>query len=288
MRENTYSERIRDAARALASAEKVIIGGGSGLSTAAGLDYGGERFQRLFGAWAVRYGIADMYAGAFFPYPTDEERWAYWAHHVLANRFDEPPLPLYASLLDLVRNHDFTVITTNVESQFEKSGFPAERIFEVQGNYGFIQCARGCHDRLYPDERLMRNMDESAHDLKVPAKLVPACPVCGGPMEVHVRMNAFFVENEAWHAASAQYDEFVRSRRGRKTVLLELGVGFNTPGIIRYPFETMTLRDPKNTTLIRLNKHHPEGIRKSTGETIAFDEDVAQVIEDLLERKERI
>lgn len=278
-----YRTRIEAAKRALSDADKLIIGGGAGLSAAAGLEYGGSRFERLFAPWIARYGIPDMYAGGLYPYPTEEERWAYWAHHILANRFDVGPLPLYATLLALAGNTDFFVVTTNVESQFEKAGFPADRLFEVQGNYGFIQCAKGCHDGLYPNETLVRTMDEQARGLRIPSDLVPTCPVCGGPMEVHVRKNAFFVEDAAWRKARERYDRFMASCEGRKTVLLELGVGFNTPGIIRYPFEIMARQSPETTTIIRINKYHGAGIRENKGVTIAFDEDMRKVLEDVRE-----
>lgn len=276
-----YRTRIEAARRALAGADKIIVGGGAGLSDAAGLTYGGARFEELFAPWIERYGIPDMYAGGFYPYPTEEERWAYWAKHVLANRFDEPPLALYADLLRLVEGRDFFVITTNVESQFEKSGFPAARIFEVQGNYGFIQCAKGCHDALYPDESFMRAMAARTVDLRIPRELVPACPVCGGPMDIHVRKDAFFVEDGTWREASERYGAFVRSCAGARTVLLELGVGFNTPGIIRYPFESMAFRDPENVTLVRLNRDQPRGWAENEGCTVAFSEEMPQVIADL-------
>ncbi|WP_139653311.1 SIR2 family NAD-dependent protein deacylase [Raoultibacter phocaeensis] len=283
-----YAARIERAQRALAAADKVIIGGGAGLSSAAGLEYGGSRFEKLFSPWIERYGIPDMYAGGFYPYATEEERWGYWARHILANRFEEPPLPLYAELLRLVEEKDFFVITTNVESQFEKTGFPARGIFEVQGNYGLIQCAKGCHDTLYHDEELVRMMAARTDgDLCIPSELVPACPVCGGPMEVHVRKDAFFVEDDTWHEASERYAAFVRSCAGTRTVLLELGVGFNTPGIIRYPFENIAYRNPENVTLIRLNRNHPSGADENRDRTVAFTEDMTRVIGDLREGAER-
>lgn len=276
-----YAARIERAQQALAAADKVVIGGGAGLSSAAGLDYGGSRFEKLFAPWIERYGIPDMYAGGFYPYPTEEERWAYWARHIRANRFDAGSLPLYAELLRLVGRKDFFVITTNVDSQFEKAGFPANRIFEVQGNYGFIQCAKGCHDTLYSDEELVRTMTERTEDLRIPSDLVPACPVCNGPMEVHVRKDAFFVEDSAWHEASERYAAFARSCAGKRTVLLELGVGFNTPGIIRHPFESMAYRNPETVTLVRLNRDHPSGAVENKSRTVSFAEDMGPVIGEL-------
>lgn len=168
-----------------------------------------------------------------------------------------------------------------------KIGLPHHAHLEVQGNYGFIQCAKGCHDALYPDERLMRAMAARTEDLRIPRELVPACPVCGGPMDIHVRKDAFFVEDGTWREASERYGAFVRSCASARTVLLELGVGFNTPGIIRYPFENMALNDPENVTLVRLNRDQPRGWAENGECTATFAEEMSQVIADLTREGDR-
>lgn len=276
-----YDVRIERVADALSKAERIVVGGGAGLSTAAGIDYGGTRFRTHFDAWAQRYGLTDMYTAGFYPFRTEEERWAYWARHILVNRFDEPATPLYRMLLALVREQDYFVITTNVEKQFAKAGFSENRLFEVQGDYGLIQCARGCHDTLYPDEDLVRRMVAETKELRVPTNLVPECPVCGGAMDVHVRKSAAFVQDAAWYAAAGRYDRFVSSCEGHPTVLLELGVGFNTPTIIRMPFERMARERPDEVTLVRLNRDEPDGLEENRAHTISFTEDMMQVLSDL-------
>lgn len=235
-------------------ANTVLIGAGAGLSAAAGLRYSGPKFEHDFADFIRRYGITDLYTSSFYPFRTEEERWACWARHIRTIRYEPEALPLYRKLLELVSGKDYFVITTNVDGQFRKAGFCPERLFEVQGDYGLNQCRHGCHDTLYPNESLVRHMVDATRNCRIPSRLVPVCPRCGGPMEVHVRKDEYFVQDAAWHASHERYLHFVRSFGGRKSVvLLELGVGFNTPTIIRYPFELMA-ESYKNVTLIRINK----------------------------------
>ncbi len=275
-----FEARIGQAKALLENAECVVIGGGAGLSSAAGLQYGGARFFAHFSDWNAAYGMTDMYTAGFYPFRTQEEKWAYWSRHILVNRFDPPALPLYRTLLGLVAHKDYFVITTNVDAQFEKAGFAGERIFAVQGDYGFLQCAKGCHDRLYPDEALMRRMQAAEQGLRIPKELVPKCPVCGKEMEVHIRKDAYFVQDAAWDAANRRYEAFLEHARDKKTVLLELGVGFNTPGIIRFPFERLTNRR-RETHLIRINADFPAPIEENAKKTVSFSEDLADVLAKL-------
>ena len=223
-----------DAARAaelLQGARRVLIGAGAGLSAAAGLSYGGERFARNFAPFIEKYGMTDMYSAGFYPFPSEEARWGYWARHVWVNRHEPDALPLYRALHAFARERDGFVVTTNVDAQFEKAGFLPERLFAVQGDYGLLQCARSCHDALYPNRELVARMLARTEDCLVPSELVPACPVCGGPMAV------------------------------APAVLLELGVGWNTPGIVRFPFEA--LARATGAPLVRLNYDDarlPEGV----------------------------
>lgn len=271
-----FRQRLEQAREALLRADFLLLGGGAGLSAAAGLDYGGARFDKYFSDYKERYGISDMYAGMFYPFGSAEERWAHHARHILVNRFEEPASPLYRRLFSLFGGREHFVITTNVESQFEKAGFDAAKIFEVQGNYGFLQCAKGCHDRLYADEGLIREMVSETREFRIPSALIPRCPVCGEEMEIHIRKDTRFVENADWHRMRERYEAFLqRAARGR-TVLLELGVGFNTPGIIRFPFEQMTYEN-ENATLIRCNRDAPEGFPETRKRTIAFTENMNEV-----------
>jgi NAD-dependent SIR2 family protein deacetylase len=272
-----YEERIKKASEALNNAEYILIGAGAGLSDAAGIKFSGKRFTDRFSDFIEKYDMEDLYSSSFYPFETMEEKWAYWARHISLNRFETPGTELYKKLYQLVQERSYFVLTTNVEHQFWKAGFPDEKIFGTQGDYGYIQCAVGCHDKLYDDEKLVSDMLEQTKDCKIPSELVPKCPVCGGEMDVNLRKDEYFVQDEAWHKACDNYHAFIEEIQGKKVVFMELGVGFNTPGIIRYPFERMTYHN-SNATLIRLNKDYPEGAGENKFKTISFDEDMMEVI----------
>lgn len=275
---NDLERRIEAACRKLTGAEAVLIGAGAGLSAAAGLDYSGPGFRKEFADYIERYGFGDLYTSSFYEFPTEEERWARWARHIDYIRFRPGAKPLYKALFDLVKGKEHFVITTNVDAQFRKAGFDAERIFEVQGDYGLMQCARGCHPKVYSDEEAVRRMLAETRNFAIPSALVPVCPVCGGHMDVHVRKNRFFVEDEAWGKAADRYEAFVREHvLSGAVVLMELGVGYNTPAIIRYPFEEMTYRNPA-ATLLRLNADEPGGSARTAPQTLAFTENMEEVI----------
>lgn len=274
-----YEERLKAARLALSRADCIIIGAGAGLSSAAGLDYSGPRFTENFADFIEKYGLTDMYSASFYPFDTPEELWAHWARHIEVNRFAQPATSLYCELFELVKSREYFIITTNVESQFMKAGFPEDRIFEVQGNYAFLQCAKACHDRLYYNEELVAKMIAATTDCRIPRDLVPVCPVCGGDMDVNLRHNDYFVQDADWYAASKRYEEFMAKAQKSRFVMLEFGVGFNTPGIIRYPFENLAYRH-KNARLIRLNRDAPHGFAETLPKTISFDEEMGKVIGD--------
>ena len=276
-----YQQRLEQAKKLLQTADYLLVGGGAGLSDAAGLHYDGERFREHFAPFIAQYGFSDMYTAGFYPFPTEEEKWAYWAQHIEVNRYQPPATQLYLELHHLVETKDYFVLTTNVDSQFSKAGFVPEKIFAVQGDYGLNQCARACHLQLYDNQALVEAMVSQTKDCRIPSSLVPHCPVCGGPMEVNLRKDNYFVEDKQWHDSEERYATFLKRAARHKLVLLELGVGFNTPGIIRYPFERMTYQQP-DTWLIRLNSRQPEGVRENQGKTISFGEDMSQVISDFL------
>ncbi len=277
-----FEKRIALARTRLAEADAVVVGAGAGLSAAAGLDYSGPEFRREFADYIRKYGFPDLYTSSFHEFPTEEERWARWARHIDYIRFRPQAMPLYKELYELVKDKNYFVITTNVDAQFRKAGFNPEKIFEVQGDYGMMQCAVGCHPKLYSDKETVERILEHSHDMTVPAEYVPVCPVCGGNMDVHVRKNGFFVQDEAWNEAAVRYEDFItRYAEHRRVVLLELGIGYNTPAIIRYPFERITYRNPE-ATLVRLNAEYPAGPAETAARTIAFTENMNEVIEKLL------
>lgn len=273
-----FEKKISLAAEKLREADAIVIGAGAGLSAAAGLDYSGDGFKKEFADYIREYHFPDLYSSSFYEFPTEEERWARWARHIDYIRFRPGAMPLYMELYDLVKNRNYFVITTNVDAQFRKAGFNPDKIFEVQGDYGLMQCAVGCHPKLYSDKNTVENILKHSHDMTVASEYVPVCPVCGGNMDVHVRKNRYFVQDEAWYAAANRYEAFInRYAESGKVVLLELGIGYNTPAIIRYPFEQITYRNPQ-ATLIRLNADYPHGPKETASQTIAFTEDMSKVI----------
>lgn len=278
-----YVKRIKRAKDAIENAEYILIGAGAGLSDAAEIKYSGKRFTDRFSDFIDKYDMKDLYSAGFYLFETIEEKWAYWARHIFVNRFEVGSTPLYEKLHNLVKDKKYFVLTTNVDHQFWLNGFKDEKIFATQGDYGNIQCSKACHNRVYDDEKIVLEILKNTKDCKIPSELVPKCPVCGGEMDVNLRKDEYFVQDEAWDKAFDSYNNFLSEVNNKNIVLLELGVGFNTPGIIRYPFENMTYGN-KNATLIRLNKDYPNGIEENKKQTISFDEDIENVIDDLYKK----
>lgn len=277
-----YKIRIQNAKQAIKNADYILIGAGAGLSTAAGLEYNGEGFQRDYKEFIEKYHFEDLYTASFYPFSSQEEKWAFWARLIKLNRFGEP-LKLYQELLEFVKDKNYFVITTNVDGQFETAGFDKEKIFAVQGDYRFLQCENACHNQLYDNQEMVEEWLKHTKDCKIPSHLVPKCPVCGGNMEMNLRKDANFVQDENWYKQAKQYDQFLDEIKDKNVILLEMGVGFNTPGIIRFPFEQMTYQHLK-TTLIRMNKDYPMVSQEIQNKTISFDEDIHQIIADVKEK----
>ena len=257
----------------------MVIGAGAGLSTAAGYTYGGERFKTYFSDFEAKYGFHDMYTGGFTRFESPEEQWAYWSRNIYINRYMDPPKPLYRDLLELVKEKDYFVITTNVDHCFQRAGFDKKRLFYTQGDYGLWQCSGPCHDSTYDNEETVRAMVERQTDMRIPSELVPHCPRCGRPMSMNLRADNTFVEDEGWHTASERYANFLRTRTG-KILFLELGVGYNTPGIIKYPFWRMTYEN-QEATYACVNMGEAECPSQIEKRSICINGDIGQVIEAL-------
>lgn len=240
----SFSTRIERLKEALGTADAVLIGAGAGLSTSAGFAYSGERFEKYFSDFAEKYGFHDMYSGGFYPYGTLEEYWAYWSRYIMCNRYEDAPKKVYQDLLELVKEKDYFVLTTNVDHCFQKAGFDKERLFYTQGDYGLWQCSKPCHKKTYNNEETVRRMISEQRNMKIPTELVPRCPVCGAPMTMNLRSDDTFVEDEGWHQAAGLYSQFIRKHSRGKVLYLELGVGGNTPVIIKYPFWRYTAENP--------------------------------------------
>ena len=277
-----YNSRIIQAKQAIKQADYIIIGAGSGLSTAAGLLYSGEKFEKDFKEFIEKYHFDNLYSASFYEFKTQEEKWAFFAKMIKLNRYNEKPLKLYQELYQIVKNKGYFVLSTNVDGQFYNSGFDKNRVFEVQGDYSYLQCENACHNKLYNNKELVEEWLQNTKDCKIPSELVMKCPVCGGNMDMNLRKDANFVQDENWYIQSEKYEAFLSRSKGKNVVLLEIGVGFNTPGIIRFPFEQMAANKVK-TTLIRINKDYPLPMLEIENKTILFDEDTNKIIEDLKE-----
>ncbi len=264
----------------LDTADAVVIGAGSGLSASAGFTYTGERFRQYFGDFIEKYGFHDMYSGGFYPFDGLEEHWAYWSRYIYINRYLDAPKPVYHDLLKLVQGKEYFVLTTNVDHCFQKAGFDKHRLFYTQGDYGLWQCSKPCHQKTYDNEAVVRRMMAEQKDMKIPSELVPHCPRCGTPMSMNLRADDTFVEDEGWHAAAQRYTDFLRRHEEQHILFLELGVGGNTPAIIKYPFWRMTYQNPKAVyACVNLSEAYcPKEIQKRA---ICIDGDIGKLLCEL-------
>ena len=265
----------------LRSADAVVVGAGAGLSAAAGFAYGGERFKKYFSDFEQKYGFHDMYSGGFYPFSSLEGFWGYWSRMIYVNRYDQPAGKPYEDLLRLLSGKEYFVLTTNVDHRFQVAGFEKERLFYTQGDYGLFQCSLPCRQKTYDNEAAVREMLEKQKDGKIPPELVPRCPVCGRPMTTNLRADGAFVEDEGWHAAHVRYQKFLKEHTKGKTLYLELGVGMNTPGIIKYPFWQRVYAE-KESRYACLNlelAYAPEEIKDRS---VCIAGDLGRVLEQLI------
>lgn len=280
--------------QAIQQAETVIVGAGAGLSTAAGFTYSGERFQTYFGDFASKYHFKDMYSGGFYPYDSLNEHWAFWSRNIYVNRYMNAPKPVYENLLAMVKDKDYFVITTNVDHCFQKAGFDKKRLYYTQGDYGLFQCSEPCHDETYDNEEIINQMvkaqgyqigaDGSLYlpegktvGMSVPDELIPLCPRCGKPMSMNLRADDTFVQDEGWYQAAERYETFLRRHRDTKVLFLELGVGYNTPGIIKYPFWQMTMKNPR-AIYVCINYGEAVCPKEIEAQSICIDGDIGKVL----------
>ncbi len=288
-----FSGSVEALKKALQDCDAVVIGAGAGLSTSAGFLYDGERFTKYFGDFYQKYGFSDMYSGGFYPYGSLEEYWAFWSRDIYINRYMNAPKPVYDTLYALVKDKDYFVLTTNVDHCFQKAGFDKKRLFYTQGDYGLFQCSGPCHQRTYDNEAIVRKMveaqgitvefggsltlPETGLKTEIPSELVPHCPYCGKPMTMNLRCDDSFVQDAGWQDAAERYTEFIRRHEGLKVLFLELGVGYNTPGIIKYPFLRMTARNPK-ATYACINKGQAITMEEIKDRSICIDGDIGGVL----------
>lgn len=271
---NKYTEdylfKIRDIQKKIKEADAILIGVGAGLSAASGMHYSGERFKKYFSDFHSKYGIEDMYSGGFYPFKNKQEYWAWWSRHIFINRYDAPVGEPYKNLLQLVDGKNYFILSTNVDHQVQKAGFDKKRLFYTQGDYGLMQCSIPCHKSNYDNKDMIYAMYEQQKNMEVPVELLPVCEKCGAPMTNNLRIDYSFVEDSGWHLAKDSYERFLVDNSNKKIVFLELGVGLNTPGIIKYPFIKMTSSNPQ-ATFITLNQDefmYPDEIKNQLIELV--------------------
>lgn len=280
----------------IANADAIVIGAGAGLSTSAGLTYNGERFNRYFYDFAKAYGIRDMYAGGFYPFPDEETRWAWWARHIYYNRYIDAPKPVYSELLSLVKDKDYFVVTTNVDHQFQRAGFDKKRLFYTQGDYGLFQSVNFENQHTYDNEAWVTKammaqgfekdangvfqVPESGIAMRIPTELIPKCPADGSDVVMNLRVDESFVEDAGWHRASAAYADFLRRHESLHVLFLELGVGANTPVIVKYPFWQMTMTNDK-AVYACVNYGEAFCPKEIEGRSICLDGDIGEVLTEL-------
>ena len=300
--ENIENEEITTLREILDSAECVVVGAGAGLSVSAGFSYSGKRFKKYFSDFEAKYHFHDMYSGGFADFSSLEENWAYWSRFIYINRYMDAPLPVYEKLLELVRGKDYFVITTNVDHCFQKAGFDKKRLFYTQGDYGLFQCCVPCHKKTYNNEETVRKMlvsqgfgfkdsenkkdgeimfPENPLKMEIPSELVPHCPVCGKPMSMNLRCDGTFVEDDGWHEAARRYQDFLEKHKNARTLFLELGVGGNTPGIIKYPFWNLTYKN-KNAFYASLNMEKEEIPIELKARSVLIKGDIFRTIGNLM------
>lgn len=275
-----YSDNLKRLKEALDSADAIVVGAGAGLSTSAGFTYTGERFLKYFSDFAAKYGFQDMYSGGFYPFSTSEEFWAYWSRYIFINRYMDAPGPVYENLLALINDKDYFVVTTNVDHCFQKSGFDKKRLFYTQGDYGLFQCSEPCCQETFDNADIIGQMMERQKDMRIPSELLPICPHCGKPMTMNLRSDHRFVEDEGWHEAAGRYENFLRTRGNQRILLIEMGVGYNTPVIIKYPFWRMTAQN-RAATYVCINFGEAACPAEIQGQSICIDADIGKVLTDI-------
>lgn len=268
------------------NADAIIIGAGAGLSSSAGLEYGGERFKKLFPEFIKQYHLTDMYSSAFYPFESLEQYWGYFSKHIYHNRYTSVVNSCYDDLLQLVQDKNYFVITTNADHLFIKSGFDKQRLFYTQGDYGLFQCSKGCHNKTYDNKEIIYKMVDKQKDLRIPTNLIPYCPVCGNPMDVNLRKDTTFIEDEGWNLAHNRYQDFLKQNKHTKVVYLELGIGYNTPSIIKYPFWLNTHQN-KHANYVCINTFDCNCPKEIKHQSLCLEANIKEVFSYLTKHKEQ-
>lgn len=277
----TYDAELKRLGSAFRAADAVIVGAGSGLSTSAGYNFGGERLKKHFGDFVEKYGIRDMYSGCFANFESNEERWAYWSRWAWINRYEPIPKDTHQKLLRLLQGKDYFVLTTNIDHTFQGAGFSKDRLCYTQGDFGLFQCSKPCHAVTYDNQEVLRQMVTQENNMRVPTELIPHCPKCGAEMDFNLFWDDTFVRDEGWHIAHERYTKYLQEHQTEKILYLELGVGFTSPGVIKIPFWNMVMQNP-DAVFASVNLTLPCYPETIGSRSIVIQEDIDKVISDLL------
>lgn len=258
----------------------ILVGIGAGMSTSAGFEYSGERFEKYFSDFKEKYGINDIYEGGFYPFSSLEEYWAWWSRHIYFNRYDVSVGKPYSDLLKILKDKNYFILTTNVDHQIQMAGFEKMRLFYTQGDYGLWQCSVPCHNKTYDNENKVRKMIELQRDMKIPSNLIPYCPVCKKPMAMNLRSDDSFVQDDGWYEAQKRYNDFLEKYKDGKIMFLELGVGNNTPGIIKYPFMFMTIQNEK-AIYVSINKEDFYISKSLKDRALILKDDIGKILNEI-------
>lgn len=263
------------------NSEYILIGAGAGLSTSAGFSYDGKRFEDNFKDYIKKYGFTDMYSAGFYNFPTLEEYWAYFSLYVYINRYDIEENETYLNLYNIVKNKNYFVITTNVDGRFIDSKFDKDKIFAVQGDFSLLQCSKPCRQETFYNEKYIREMIKYKKEMKIPTELIPKCPYCGKNMSMNLRADSTFVQDKNWDKQKLKYENFLKNSYNSKILFLELGVGFNTPSIIKYNFWRMTLNN-KKSVYASINLGECYSASDIEERSICIDADISEVLKKLI------
>lgn len=281
---SSYMTDLQKLKVAIDKSDAIVIGAGAGLSTSAGFTYSGKRFYKYFQDFSTKYGFNDMYSGGFYPYNSLEEYWAYWSRYVKINRYETAPNEVYNDLYQLIKDKNYFVLTTNVDHCFQKAGFNKKRLFYTQGDYGLFQCCKPCCQKTYDNQALIERMVTEQKNMHIPTRLIPKCPVCGRPMVMNLRSDDHFVQDDGWYQAANRYNLFINTHKNMHILFLELGVGYNTPVIIKYPFWKMTAENPLSiySTINYGQAICPKEIEQ---QAICINDDIGKVLKQLKKLK---
>ena len=275
--------RIKQGKELIDEADAIVVGIGSGLSAAGGLNFTNEDLVKQFYPEYYELGFKCIFDIISLYWSMDrcspEQFWSFWARHIKEIRFDPPVTKPYEDLAKILKNKNYFVINTNVDGQYEKSDLDKERVFAPQGNYSLLQCSLPCSNDVYDDkeiiERMVKNMPDKFH---IRTEDVPKCPHCGRFLIPNLRSGANFVEKPHIKKRK-EYQKFIEDnvKDDKKIVFLEIGVGFNSPGVIRTPFNYMTYEIP-NAKLIRINLNDPNVPHEIKSKTIIIQDDIKKVL----------